>query len=75
MGTNYGWEMCKISNVLSSLAQGKGSGLSPYKEVQNALYSVGIKEGHFKIDAGAGTHSYFLRKDGSVFKVDDSIID
>lgn len=71
--SNFKWEMRKASNILTSLAQGKCAMTFKNEDIKKALSSVGIKEGHFKIDAGAGTHRYILQNNGNVLSVDDKI--
>ncbi len=72
-GNNYKWEMRQASNILSDLA--KGTSLYGYERenVKKVLSEFGISEGHFVIDAGAGTHHYILCKNGNVIDVDDEI--
>lgn len=63
------WEMLKTRGVLTQLAQGKKSNAFTKTETLAALNSVGIAEGYFEINAGAGTHKYILREDGGIYDV------
>lgn len=40
------------------------------EEIKETLAGFGITEGHFTIDAGAGTHHYILLENGVVEGVD-----
>lgn len=72
-GTNYRWEMNKVSRILSNLAKGKSLYDCNFEDVKSALSSVGIEEGVFTIDAGAGEHHYILDDTGYVTYLDRRI--
>lgn len=72
-GTNYVWEMHKVSTPLSCLAKGESLYGIDRKEVLSACEQVGITPGFFSIDAGAGKRNYFLKESGQVLDVDGEI--
>lgn len=65
-------EMLSIKGILSQLARGCTFWSSDYnKTAKDALKRVGITEGHFTVDAGAGEHHYILKENGNVDDVDN----
>lgn len=72
-GYNYRWEMRRAGNLLSGLAKGTGTYGYSNKEQKEILAEFGITEGHFTVDAGAGTHHYLLLENGVVMDIDRRI--
>ena len=72
-GTNYKWEMRKVANILTSLAQGKSLWGYDSKDVLSVCEKVGLTPGFISVDAGAGTHHYILQESGKVINVDANI--
>ncbi|MCM1050220.1 MAG: hypothetical protein NC433_17555 [Clostridiales bacterium] len=72
-GTNYKWEMRKAGNILTCLAQGKDLWGYSRDEVLSTCEKVGITQGFFSIDAGAGKHTYILQESGEAMNVDAEI--
>lgn len=67
------WELLNTSEVLRKLAQGKKPNILTRAETLAALNRVGITEGYFEIDAGAGTHKYILQEDGGIYDVKERV--
>lgn len=67
-------EMSVSGSVLSALAKG-GSGLLIFdkKDILDVCEHVGIDKGFFTVDAGAGTHHYYLKDSGKVENIDSEI--
>lgn len=72
-GYNYRWEMHQASSLLSRLAKGSGTYGFSNKEQKEILTGFGITEGHFTIEAGAGTRHYMLLENGVIVDVDKRI--
>ena len=72
-GYNYRWEMHQAGNLISRLAKGSGSYGFSNEEQKEILSRFGITEGHFTIEAGAGTHHYMLLENGVIVDVDKKI--
>lgn len=70
-GKNYKWEMRNTFYVISALAQGKSLYGNSNKDVKTALVNIGITEGKFTIDAGAGEHNYILRSNREIIDLDN----
>ncbi|MBO5209987.1 MAG: hypothetical protein J6B68_11715 [Lachnospiraceae bacterium] len=69
-GYNYRWEMHRAGDLLSRLAKGSSTYGFSNEEQKEILAGFGITEGHFTIDAGAGTHHYMLLENGVVIDID-----
>ena len=69
--TGYRREMFFSGKILSALAKG-GSGLLIFdkKDILDVCEHVGIETGFFTVDAGAGTHHYYLKESGKVENID-----
>ena len=72
-GYNYRWEMHQASNLISRLAKGSGTYGFSNEEQKEILAGFGITEGHFTIDAGAGTRHYMLLENGVIVDIDKRI--
>ena len=72
-GYNYRWEMHQASNLISRLAKGSGTYGFSNEEQKEILAGFGITEGHFTIEAGAGTRHYMLLENGVIVDVDKKI--
>ena len=65
--------MHQASNLISRLAKGRGTYGFSNEEQKEILAGFGITEGHFTIDAGAGTRHYMLLENGVIVDVDKRI--
>lgn len=70
---NYRWEMHRAGDLLSRLAKGNSTYGFLNEELKETLSGFGITEGHFTIDAGAGTRHYMLLENGVVIDIDKRI--
>lgn len=72
--SGYRKEMSSSGSILSALAKG-GRGLLIFdkKDILDVCEHVGIEKGFFTVDAGAGTHHYYLRDSGKVENIDSEI--